>query len=84
MIDITQLMIYLSTLILAQIIAFRVVGLLMNDLESQVVIKDIIGATNSVERWQLSRALQGRLRRDGTVVELVADKSSVRAAVTRT
>jgi hypothetical protein len=30
-----------------------------------------------VEDWQLSRALQGRLRRDGAKVELTVDKSSV-------
>jgi hypothetical protein len=30
-----------------------------------------------VEDWQLSQALQGRLRRDGTIVELTVDKSSV-------
>jgi hypothetical protein len=27
--------------------------------------------------WQLSRALQGRLRRDGAIVELTVNKSSV-------
>jgi hypothetical protein len=27
--------------------------------------------------WQLSRALYGRLRRDGAIVELIFDKSSV-------
>jgi hypothetical protein len=32
---------------------------------------------SSVEGWQLSRALQGRLRRDGVIVELTVDKSSV-------
>jgi hypothetical protein len=32
-----------------------------------------------VEGWQLSRALQGRLRRDGAIVELRVDKSSVAA-----
>jgi hypothetical protein len=33
--------------------------------------------TGSVEDWQLRRALQGRLRRDGAIVELTVDKSSV-------
>jgi hypothetical protein len=32
---------------------------------------------SSVVGWQLSRALQGRLRRDGAIVEMTADKSSV-------
>jgi hypothetical protein len=32
---------------------------------------------SSVEGWKLSRALQGRLRRDGIVVELAVDNSSV-------
>jgi hypothetical protein len=31
----------------------------------------------AVEGWQFSRALQGRLRRDGAIVELTVDKSSV-------
>jgi hypothetical protein len=31
---------------------------------------------SSVECWQLSQGLQGRLRNDGAVVELTADKSS--------
>jgi hypothetical protein len=35
------------------------------------------------EGWQFSFALQGRLRRDGTIVELTVDKSSAWAAVTR-
>jgi hypothetical protein len=30
-----------------------------------------------VEGWQLSRALQGRLRRDGAIAEFTVDKSSV-------
>jgi hypothetical protein len=34
---------------------------------------------NSVESW----VLQGRLRRDGAIVEFTVDKSSARAAVTR-
>jgi hypothetical protein len=33
--------------------------------------------SQSVEGWQFSRALQGTLRRDGAVVELTVDKSSV-------
>jgi hypothetical protein len=38
------------------------------------------------ELWQLvgSWALQGKLRRDGTIVELTVDKSYAQAAVTRT
>jgi hypothetical protein len=32
---------------------------------------------SSVEGWHFSRALDGRLRRDGAVVELAVDKSSV-------
>jgi hypothetical protein len=35
-----------------------------------------------VEDWQLSRTLQGRLRRDGAIIELTVDNSSVLAAVT--
>jgi hypothetical protein len=38
---------------------------------------------SSVEGWQLNRALQGRLRRDGAIVELTFGKSSARAIVTR-
>jgi hypothetical protein len=34
--------------------------------------------TQLVEGWQLSRPLQGRLRRDGAIVELTVDRSSVR------
>jgi hypothetical protein len=37
---------------------------------------------NSDEDWQLGRALQGRLRRDGVIVELTVGKGSARAAVT--
>jgi hypothetical protein len=33
-------------------------------------------SVSSVDGWWLSRALQGRLRRDGVIVELTADKSS--------
>jgi hypothetical protein len=33
--------------------------------------------SESVEGWQLSYALQERLRRDGAIVELTVDKSSV-------
>jgi hypothetical protein len=33
--------------------------------------------SHSVEGWQLSQAVQERLRRNGAVVELTADKSSV-------
>jgi hypothetical protein len=33
--------------------------------------------SGSVEGWQLSRALQGRPRRDGAIVEKTVDKSSV-------
>jgi hypothetical protein len=33
--------------------------------------------SESTEGWQLSQALQGRLRRDGAIVELILDKSSV-------
>jgi hypothetical protein len=36
-----------------------------------------------VEGWQFSRALQGRLRRDGAIVELTVEKNSARATVTR-
>jgi hypothetical protein len=32
--------------------------------------------SSSVEGWQLSRAPQGRLKRDGAIVELTVDKSS--------
>jgi hypothetical protein len=35
--------------------------------------------THLVEGWQLRRALQERLRRDGAIVELTVDKSSVAA-----
>jgi hypothetical protein len=39
---------------------------------------EIVGwLVSSVEVWQLSRPLQGRLRRDGAIVELTVDKSSV-------
>jgi hypothetical protein len=31
---------------------------------------------SSVECWQFSRALQGKLRRDGAIVEWAVDKSS--------
>jgi hypothetical protein len=33
--------------------------------------------TQLVEGWQLSRAVQGRLRRDGAVIELTVDKGSI-------
>jgi hypothetical protein len=33
--------------------------------------------TQSVKGWQLSPALQGRLRIDGAIVDLTVDKSSV-------
>jgi hypothetical protein len=33
--------------------------------------------SESVEGWQLSRTLQGRLRRDGVILELTVDMSSV-------
>jgi hypothetical protein len=36
-----------------------------------------IKSTSSVEGWPLRRALQGRLRRGGTIVGLRVDKSSV-------
>jgi hypothetical protein len=32
---------------------------------------------SSVEGWPLSRALQGRLRRDGAIVELTVEKSLI-------
>jgi hypothetical protein len=35
------------------------------------LIKKRIGVTSSVEGWQLSWALQGRLRRDGAILEWV-------------
>jgi hypothetical protein len=41
----------------------------------QRVVKKRIGAT--------SQAVQGRLRRDGAIVELIVDKSSAWVAVTR-
>jgi hypothetical protein len=31
----------------------------------------------SVEGWQISQAMQGRLRRDGAIVELTIEKNSV-------
>jgi hypothetical protein len=31
----------------------------------------------SVEGWQLSQALQGRLRRDGAIVEYTVDRRSL-------
>jgi hypothetical protein len=34
-------------------------------------------AWDLVEGWQLSRALQGRLRKNGAIVELTVEKSSV-------
>jgi hypothetical protein len=40
-------------------------------------LKMIISAIHSVEGWQLSRTLQGRLRKDGVIVELTADKGSI-------
>jgi hypothetical protein len=39
--------------------------------------KDPRPAEEFIEGWQLNRALQGRMRRDGTIVELTVDKSSV-------
>jgi hypothetical protein len=39
--------------------------------------------SDSVEGWQFTLAKQGRLRRDGAVVELVVGKSSVGTAVTK-
>jgi hypothetical protein len=33
--------------------------------------------TQLVEGWQLSQALQEKLRRDGTIVELTVDENSV-------
>jgi hypothetical protein len=39
-------------------------------------------AIQLVEDWQFSWALQGRLRRDGAIVELTVDKSFAQAAVT--
>jgi hypothetical protein len=40
-------------------------------------VKQLVGEReNSVEGWQLSRALQGRLRRDDEIVDLIVDKSS--------
>jgi hypothetical protein len=39
--------------------------------------KKQLGQSSSAEGWQLSRALQGRLRRDVAIVELTVDKSSV-------
>jgi hypothetical protein len=36
---------------------------------------------SSVEGWHFSRALRGRLRRDGAVVEMTVDKSSAWVAV---
>jgi hypothetical protein len=34
-------------------------------------------AWDPVEGWELSGALKGRLRREGAIVELTVDKSSV-------
>jgi hypothetical protein len=47
-----------------------------------LIIKKRNGSVHSFEGWQFSRALQGRLRRDGAIFELTVDKISARAAVT--